>query len=213
MQKRYLNTLILLATISLDAKPPQPLNKSKEIVQEYYESGKFDQEVTKVVKKFWKKLKKIAVTAKSVIVCDIDDTFMSCYEANKKWGFGYLMAIDTEWKWAQAANQPAIKPMKDLYDKLVKKGFKIIFLSNRPHHLFEATTKNLCKLGYTTYERLIIRPINDTITSGQKFKKKVRERLVKQGYNIVACIGDQESDITGKHSGITMKVPNYIYQV
>lgn len=207
MQKLILTLLTFNATHGVK---PIALNLAKKAVQEYHATGKFEKEIQKKANKAWKIFKKIPVENNATIVVDCDDTLVSSFEANAKWGFGNLLAIDKDW--AQNGNFPAIEPIKELYNKLIDKGFKIIILSNRPLDCLEATKKNLAQQGYTGYEKLIIRSTN-SIANSQAFKNKTRKELVDQGYNIVGCIGDQETDLAGENTGVKIKLPNYLYQV
>jgi len=50
-------------------------------------------------------------------------------------------------------------------------------------------------------------------TSGVTYKTNERNKLVEKGYEIVATIGDQYSDILGTNHGIQIKLPNYQYIV
>jgi len=50
------------------------------------------------------------------------------------------------------------------------------------------------------------------MTSGQ-FKCESRSKLEKNGFEIVATIGDQESDFFGGHCGFATKLPNLLYVV
>jgi len=129
-----------------------------------------------------------------------------------EYDFGNLLKIKPT-AWAQESNFPAIKPIKELYDKLVNRGFKIVFLSNREQALFYPTKKNLIDQGYTTFERVIVRPVNSKKQGSAQFKEDIRTQLVNEGYTIAGCIGDQASDLAGKHTGIKIKLPNYVYNV
>ena len=53
---------------------------------------------------------------------------------------------------------PAVPGMLRLFNKLVKMGFKIIFLTGRDEEtLGQPTTDNLHNQGFQDYERLILR--------------------------------------------------------
>lgn len=211
--KFYILTLLVVTPAVFEARKPMNLDVAKNQVKEYYITGKFDKEVKKVAQKAWKKFKKLPVKKNSLIVFDIDDTLISSYEANKKLGFGNLLICDPNW--ASSADFKAIGPVKELYKKLIDKGFHVAFLSNREHKLLEATKKNLHEQGYTTYEELIIRePESDgKKINSQQFKTQARKKFIDHGYEIVGTIGDQLSDLRGEHIGIAIKIPNYMYQV
>lgn len=210
MLRKFLSILLLLS-VAVHAKKPMNLDIAKAEVIKYTESKQLDKEIEKITKKAWKKLNKINVEKNSAIVFDIDDTLISSYQSNKKYGFGYLLIIDP--LWANHADFTAIKPMQDFYNKTKKKGFKIFLISNRAFELREPTEKNLNEEGYINYTQLITRSLNAPKVSSAIFKEQERQKLVDQGYQIVATIGDQESDISGKNTGMKIKIPNYMYQV
>ncbi|KAK7827329.1 acid phosphatase 1, partial [Quercus suber] len=81
--------------------------------------------------------------------------------------------------------------------------------------LREVTTKNLKNLGFTTWEKLILKQTSDAGTSSQIYKEKKRNELLAKGhYRIVGNVGDQWSDLVGEHVGYrTFKVPNPMYYI
>ena len=60
---------------------------------------------------------------------------------------------------------------------------------------------------------MIVRSKLDKDLGSQNFKTKERENLTKAGYEIIATVGDQWTDLNGGFSGIKIKVPNYLYKV
>ena len=53
----------------------------------------------------------------------------------------------------------------------------------------------------------------DQNLKSQEFKSKVRTELSAKGYEIVGTVGDQWTDLNGPHSGIQIKLPNYLYEI
>ena len=60
-------------------------------------------------------------------------------------------------EWEAKAIAPAVPANLDLYKKLVNLGFKIVFLTGRSEKNRNATTENLKNVGYTTWEKLILK--------------------------------------------------------
>ncbi|MGB5848455.1 MAG: HAD family acid phosphatase, partial [Ignavibacteriaceae bacterium] len=132
------------------------------------------------------------------------------YEASKKMGYGYVYEMVLEW--TQDAKVPAFPQVKELYDYLLSKGSKIIFLTARGYNEYDATYKNLTTQGYTGFDTLITKNKNEHEMKLVDFKTAKRDELVQIGYDILGTVGDQWSDLEGLHHGIQVKIPNYLYQ-
>jgi acid phosphatase len=187
------------------------LGAAKNAVQGYYESGEFDRECSKIIDDAISHLNSEKVTNRSAVVFDIDETALSNYEQTKSIGFGYInkMWID----YIQQAKAPAIKETKRFYDYLVSRNIHVIFLTGRTEDLYEATKRNLIGQGYTLFDTLIVRSAAERKIPAAEFKTLKREELVKKGYDIIACIGDQWSDLVGGNTGYKIKLPNYLYLI
>lgn len=59
--------------------------------------------------------------------------------------------------WVEEASSLAIPGSLKLYKQLIKLGFKIVFLTGVEEIYREARIKNLKAVGYTTWEKLILR--------------------------------------------------------
>jgi len=180
-------------------------------IQEYYESGTHDAQVRDVLEKAWHTLESVPVTQNSAIVIDVDETALSNYEYFKthNWKKGSENEFNT---WKASYLNPAIKPVLEFYKKIVEKGFTIIFISARGENLYEKTFNNLIDQGYTTFDRIILRTPEEqkqmfTSAAFSSFKTKRRQQLADEGYKIVACLGDQWSDLKGGNTGLKIKIP------
>lgn len=185
------------------------LDTAKEIVREYYENGQYDKEVTEIINEAKEKLSKLNPGDDSVVVFDIDDTAISGYEYTEEIGFGYFRE---HWrKWAEEADAPAIKQVKEFYNWLIERKIHVIFLTGRIEDVRDVTHKNLIYSGYTKYDTLICRNSDQRKIPAAEYKTTVRTQLTEKGYNIIACIGDQYSDLEGEYTGLKIKIPNYLY--
>ena len=110
-----------------------------------------------------------------------------------------------------AADAPAIKPMLQFYDDALKRGVTIFFVTGRHESVRLATIKNLKYAGYHDWKGLYLRPENDKRASVIPFKSQTRATISKEGYTIIASIGDQYSDLKGGHAEHTYKLPNPYY--
>lgn len=191
---------------------PRPVNltDARNRVEKYYECGKYDKELDKIVDKAIKHFKNISVSSNSVVIFDVDDTVLSNYCDEKAISFGYVPKLSHEW--IMQAKTPSIAQTKRLYDYLVCRGFRIIFLSGRRHNEYDVTIKNLKEQGFDEFDHLIVRSLAEENLTAQEFKTNRRRLLMQAGYKIVGMVGDQWSDLVG-YADYMLKIPNYRYRI
>ena len=200
---------ILILFFQSCASAPINLEIAKEKVSEYYESGQYDKDAAKVVSNAISEFGKLKVGDSSAVVFDIDETVLSNYEVIKELDFGYVPGL---WdKWIDEAKAPAITEVKKLYNYLLGRHVKVIFITGRKDYQYSATYKNLINAGYKNFDTLIVRSKNEYDLSAQQFKSMKREELTAKGYKIIGDVGDQYSDLNGADHGIQVKIPNYLY--
>ncbi len=79
MKNIFTLTLILSLTLFFACeKNDKPVNLSiaREEVKQYYESGKFDEELNKVIKEAKEKFDKVEFKNNSVVIFDVDETVL-----------------------------------------------------------------------------------------------------------------------------------------
>jgi len=205
-----ITSVLFLLSGCKDNKPVN-LTTAREEVREYYESGRFNDELAEVIKDAEEKFNSVEVKENSVVIFDVDETVLDNYELAKLMGFGYVYKMNKEWNSKMKA--PAIAAVKDFYDFLLKKGFKIIFLTGRNFPEYEATYNNLKKVGYAVFDTLITQIGDEKKLKALQFKSKKRIWLAERDYDIVGTVGDQWSDLEGEYHGIQVKIPNYLYEI
>jgi predicted secreted acid phosphatase len=205
--------LITAIVLQLNSCSDKPVNLSaaRESVKEYYESGKFDEELDEVIKNAKDKFSEVEFTEKSVVIFDVDETGLDNYELAKLMGFGYIYEMNKQWN--KELKAPAIPQVKDLYEYLLTKGAKIIFLTGRNLPEYEVTYQNLKQEGYTVFDTLITQREHELDLTATEFKSSKRTELTEMGYEIIGTVGDQRSDLEGPHHGIQVRIPNYLYLV
>ena len=211
--KNPIKIFFLLSTLLIYscAQTIPNLSSVKDEVILYYESGGYSKETEEVINNAIDKFKSISAGDSAAVIFDVDDTALSYYELGKKISFGYVPEL---WdKWIDTATVPAIPQVKKLYDFLVARGFRIIFLSGRKDYNYPGTIRNLDLAGYTKFDTLIVRDKNKYDQDAVNYKSSKRTRLVEKGYKIVGTVGDQWSDLEGPDHGIQVKIPNYIYSI
>jgi len=204
---------LLLTLLSACEQNDKPVNLTiaKNEVKQYYESGKFDGELNAVIEEAKKKFEKTEFKENFVVIFDVDETALNNYDLAEKMGFGYVYELNKEWNAEMKA--PAIPQVKELYDFLLTKGAKIVFLTGRNYYEYEVTYQNLVKEGYTVFDTLITQIGEETKMKAKDFKSGKRVWLTKQGYEIIGTVGDQWTDLEGEYHGIQIKVPNYLYMI
>ncbi|MBK7379623.1 MAG: hypothetical protein IPJ03_11550 [Ignavibacteriales bacterium] len=187
------------------------LRTAKDIVKDYYESGKFDEEMYDVIEDAKEMFSKVEIKKNSAVIFDVDETALNNYGLAKQMDFGYVYELNK--KWNEELKAPAIKQTQDLYFYLLNKGVKIIFLTGRNSSEYDVTYKNLIQAGYTKFDTLITQREDEQNIKSQEFKSKKRTELTQRGYEILGTVGDQWTDLTGAYTGIEIKLPNYLYEI
>lgn len=202
---------LFLSAIVLASCAHEPVNLgiAKEQLINYHESGQYDKDVADAVADAISKFGNVTVTDSSAVVFDVDETSLSNYGINRKLDFGYIPAIWNEW--IKEADAPAVPEVKRLYDYLVKRNVRIIFITGRKNDQYKPTFENLNRAGYTKFDTLITRMPDEFNLSASDYKSRKRVELTHKGYKIIGDVGDQESDMTGLYTGIQVKIPNYQY--
>jgi acid phosphatase len=213
--KYYFLLFLIFALISCTSNQIVNLRTAKDIVKDYYESGRYDEEMNDVIKDAKEKFDKVEIKKSdkggSVVIFDVDETALNNYGLAKLMDFGYV--YDLNKKWNEELKAPAIEQTKDLYFYLLNRGCKIIFLTGRNFSEYEVTYKNLLQAGYTGFDTLLTQRADEQNLKSQEFKSKKRTELTQQGYEIIGTVGDQWTDLNGPYSGIQIKIPNYLYEI
>lgn len=211
--KKFLNLILALNLLIACSQEEKPINltEARNAVKEYYESHKFDEELNQAIEEAKKKFDEVEFNDNSVVIFDIDETALNNYELAEQMGFGYVYEMNKQWNAEMKA--PAIPQVKELYDFLLAKGSKIIFLTGRNFYEYDVTYQNLKNAGYTQFDTLITQIGDETKMKAKDFKSSKRVWLTEHGYDIVGTVGDQWSDLEGYYHGIQVKIPNYLYLI
>ncbi|HEY7751749.1 MAG TPA: HAD family acid phosphatase [Ignavibacteriaceae bacterium] len=204
-------SLALLILSCTQEEKPVNLTIARKLVKQYYESGKFDEELNKVIEEAKKQFENVDFKESTAVIFDVDETALDNFELAEKMGFGYNYEMNK--KWNAESKAPAIKEVKELYDFLLTKSAKIIFLTGRNFYEYEVTYQNLLNAGYTVFDTLITQIGDETKMKAKDFKSGKRVWLTKQGYEIIGTVGDQWTDLEGEYHGIQIKIPNYLYLI
>jgi predicted secreted acid phosphatase len=221
MYKKMISVILLIGTIAFGmsanfAKEPKNLALAKAALIKYHDSGEYVKDQSKIIDKAMLYLKtrlereaRTHSNKKMAIVLDIDETALSNYSDRMVMDFGGTYE-DIQKSQAKGTD-PAIQPTLELYRYAKANHIAIFFVSSRAEEARAITSKNLETAGYKNYDGLILKPDNYPEKSISSYKISARQQIEKQGYDIILNIGDQESDLAGKHADKTFKLPNPYY--
>jgi predicted secreted acid phosphatase len=207
---------------------PMNLGEYKRKLTNYKCSGDYDKAVAEELDKAIGYVEQHASDApKAALVLDIDETSLSNWPARLTSDYAFIkkgtcdLTIDGACgleAWQLYAKDEAIGPTLKLYSLTKDKGVEVFFITGRcdTGHMREATKANLKSAGYGLVDdcKLIMRSQEscdtklDTVVA---FKEPARGEIEKQGYKIIANVGDQWSDLNGGLSEQNFKVPNPFY--
>lgn len=223
MKQKYTVFTLSLASLVFNLSFIQPIQAEpnnlsllKKEVIEYHDSGLYEQELSNKIEQARQFIQQQALAnqkkdhpKKLALVLDIDETSLSNYNQMAKRDFkDNKKQIKQE---MLAANAPAIQPTLALYKEAIHQGIRVFFVTGRGEYTRKATETNLTKAGYKNWSGLYLRPNQYNASSIIPFKSKARALISKQGYTIVASIGDQLSDINGGYVLKGFKLPNPYY--
>lgn len=202
-------TIILIFTASVYSQEIINLDVAKERVRNYYENGGFQKDLDSILAIAKEQINNLNLNENSTIIFDVDDTLLSGYEYTKSLGFGFT--FPTWEKYINSASQKAVPQMNEFYNFVKAKNIKIVLLTGRDRRFYKSTIENLRRENFTGFDTLICRTGEQASLTASEYKEKTRELLWESGYEIIASVGDQESDFSGEHTGLKIKVPNYLY--
>jgi len=196
----------------------EPINLAvyKTALKNYHDRGEYLHDFNQVIARakifLSKKIadnKKLKKPHRLALVLDIDDTAITLYQSLLKYNFGGITQLFSEN--LEKKNYPAITTTLNLYNYALKKHVAVFFVTGRFESLRNVTIKNLHHAGYKHWSGLILRPKNYKQQSVISYKSTARSVIEKTGFEIVATIGDQRSDLQGGYADKGFKLPNPYY--
>ncbi len=204
----------------------------------YYRCTQYDADIAAVLHeaKQWV-AKRAPQVAKPALVLDIDETSLSNWSRIYRDQFAYFIkgpcpldrrSFCGDLQWQRDERAPAIQPTLDLYKSArcqdvaqPCRPVDVFFITGR-HAASEPldgetptqlTYENLDKAGYLglSPDHLYMRP-KDSAGPVEDFKTAARSEIERKfNVTIIANVGDQDSDLIGRHAERTFKVPNPFY--
>src|SRR3954451_22394192 len=145
--------------------------------------------------------------SKPAIVLDVDETTLSNYTAINADNFTFGPQSQAE---ATAEIGTQIPSTKKLFDDAKARGIAVFFITDRRENTRAHTDSNLKREGFGGYTELILKPDAST-DSTVVYKSNARKGIEDRGYEIIANIGDQYSDLAGGHADVAYKLANPFY--
>ncbi|KAL8049944.1 hypothetical protein ABFX02_06G051400 [Erythranthe guttata] len=148
-------------------------------------------------------------------IFDIDETLLSNLPYYAAHGYGLEIFDSAKFdEWVETGNAPAIESSLNLYNEVLRLGFKAILLTGRSERHRSITVENLSKAGFCDWEKLILRSTEDHGKTAKEYKSEKRNELVEEGYRILGNSGDQWSDLLGSSvSERSFKLSNPMYYI
>src|ERR671917_1885208 len=191
MKTALIALLALLVVLVPVAAATDPTSKTAAEIREYRESGDWNRDIVKQVKKAKAWLRERAESAraprKPALVLDIDETSLDnypCYE--RQGGIPYEGGVNgacvVEYK------APAIKPVRSLFRLARDLKVAVFFITGRPEQIRAGTLDNLRRAGYTGKYELHMRPADYDKESAVPAKRASRKAIQKRGFKIIANV-------------------------
>lgn len=208
-----LGLLLLVSSISYGEEPPN-LAAIKQQLIAYHDSGEYYRQIDGIVKEAMYYLQfrlnqnhRLKDPLKLAIVLDVDETALSSYADMLHLNFGGTLEEINNL--ATVGHSPSIPGIKTLFNYAKLHHVAIFFVTERKEYQREATERNLKTVGYE-WNGLFMQ-VDDSQAIAD-FKKDVRQKIIKMGYDIVLNIGDQLSDLNGGLADMSFKLPNPYYK-
>jgi len=106
-------------------------------------------------------------------------------------------------------NEPAITPVKKLYDTARQNKVNVFFISNRRSQQRSSTLANLNRVGYTEQQGLYLLPQNSSDQAFKSFATSQRAQITKQHNRIVLNISANQEGLEGGYADKTILLPSY----
>lgn len=152
----------------------------------------------------------------AALVLDVDDTSLLTYNYEAANDFGYNPTINAEYVLDERF--PEVFGMSAVADWATSHGIALFFVTGRPATQQDATVGNLTKVGFPAAVHVYTKDQTQPYLSSCaptcttiQYKSLTRQLIESQGYDIVANVGDQFSDLEGGFADRTFKMPNPMY--
>lgn len=153
-------------------------------------------------------LRAAVVGPRSLVVMDIDETCLMnlAYVCDDL--LGACMQYDGRYP-VHTGLTPLLREVAGVFEVLRERGIAYAFVTARRDSIRALTENNLELEGLGGYVALHTRPDDDDGCVA-RFKQACRARLART-HDILCCVGDQVSDVSGAHTGVPFLLFNPFY--
>lgn len=188
------------------------LGLAKRQIVEYYNTGRYDDEVAAVADNARAYLdSRLQAVVRPALVLDVDETALSNWRYLYQNDFALL--ADSFEAWAKRAEAPALAAVGNLYRFARAHKIAVFFVSGRPEAMRACTEQNLTNAGYDKWDGVLLEPDGYKEATVATFKANARRAIERQGFHVVINLGDQDSDLAGGFAEKGFKLPNPMYFV
>lgn len=148
---------------------------------------------------------------KAMVVFDVDETLLNSYSYSVAQDPQFTFNPTTWTEYVDACGYAPIPQTRDLFDRLKGLGVRIALVSSGSSDTRSAMVSCLNAKGISGWERYVMRGDKASDLSAGEYKALSREGLKREGFTIVASIGDQVSDMSYGHLKRGFLMPNTMY--
>lgn len=199
------------AAVAAGAAPKYPATPGE--LREYRNSGDWDRDISAVAKraKAWMRKRTRAEDAprRPALVLDIDETSLDNYPCVEEGDFADIESLLASC--VVRYDAPAIEQVRSIFRRARRLKVRVFFVTGRPEAIRDGTRSNLREAGYTGHWELKMRPSGYERESIIPFKRSARRAIERRGFDIIANVGDQRSDLKGGYSERRFYLPNPMY--
>jgi acid phosphatase len=202
---------------------PANVGDAKRAATAYRESGAYARDLAAVAAAAadWV-ARRAPQVSRPALVLDIDETALSNWEVIQADDFGRIIGGPCTalpegpcgWAaWDQLGRSRVIEPTLDLYRRARAAGVAVFFITGRPESQRAATERNLRTAGYEGWTQVVMVPNGAHFATAAAYKAPVRAGTARDGYTIIANVGDQPSDLEGGGAEQGFLLPNPFYRI
>ena len=148
---------------------------------------------------------------KAMVVFDVDETLLNSYSYSLAQDPQFTFNPTTWTAYVDACGYAPIPQTRDLFDRIKALGVRIALVSSGSSDTRAAMVSCLNARGISGWDRYVMRGDRAPGLSGGEYKALAREGLKRDGFTIVASIGDQVSDMSYGHLKRGFLLPNTMY--
>lgn len=176
---------------------------AKQIRADFWDSGVYHTILRGQFQTLINILQSTVIATTDMLIFDIDETIFNnlMYHEPDLYAFG---------DYENGLNPIIGDFVLDMFSFLHNTGIQYSFITGRRQFWTSVTKKNLRMLGMDRHAFLFLCP-DDFVGSVASFKEECRRKIVKAGYTIRMCIGDQVTDMQGDCVGMPYLLFNPFY--